>query len=63
MQRLTWPADAERHWTFEHQEGIRTLLEKLFFARWDNDFVIVPPGAKIVARNDERVLDVAGEGE
>ena len=53
----------ERHWTFEHQEGIRTLLEKLFFARWDNDFVIVPPGAKIVARNDEQVLDVSQEGE
>ena len=26
--------------------------------QWDQDFVVVRPGQRIVARNDERVLDV-----
>ena len=48
----------DRGWTFEHRKGDWTLLEKLFSGRWDEDFVIVPPGGRIVARNDEFVLDV-----
>jgi len=51
---------AEQHgWDFEIREGDWTLLEKLFFGKWDEDFVIVPPGRSIVARNDEWVLDVS----
>ncbi len=48
----------ESGWLFERREGDWSLLEKLFFGRWDEDFVIVPPGGRIIARNDERVLDV-----
>ncbi|GAG52161.1 unnamed protein product [marine sediment metagenome] len=47
----------DRGWTFELRDGDWTLLEKLFFGRWDEDFVIVQPGRRIVARNDERILD------
>ncbi|MHC4982862.1 MAG: DUF1638 domain-containing protein [Planctomycetota bacterium] len=46
----------ERGWSFEIKKGDWTLLEKLFFGDWDDDFVIVAPGKSIVARNDEHVL-------
>lgn len=49
---------AEKSWQFEERQGQWTLLKKLFSGQWDDDFVIVPPGKRIVARNDERVLDV-----
>lgn len=48
----------ENGWQFSRRAGDWSLLEKLFFARWDEDFVIVPPGGRIVARNDEEVLGV-----
>ena len=48
---------AERHWTMEVRQGDWTLLEKLFFGRWDEAFVMVRPGQRIVPRNDPRVLD------
>jgi len=47
----------EHHWDFELRQGDWTLLKKLFLGRWDEDFVIAPPGGKLVARNDEGVLD------
>ena len=50
-------AEAEdRGWQFERRQGDWSLLEKLFAGRWDDDFVIVPPGSAIVPRNDEEVL-------
>lgn len=48
---------AERNWTFERRKGDWSLLEKFFFGQWDDDFVIVRPGERIVARNDDRILD------
>ena len=48
----------QRNWTFEHRKGDWTLLEKLFFGDWDEDFLIVKPGERIAARNDEQILDV-----
>jgi len=49
-----------RNWQFELREGDWSLLEKLFLGRWDEDFLIVRPGQRIVARNDDRILDVEG---
>ena len=49
----------QNHWTFEQRKGDWTLLEKLFFGRWDDDFLIVKPHQRIIARNDEEVLGVA----
>ena len=48
---------AERNWQFEVRQGTMSLLGKLFYGPWDDDFVIVPPGGQIVARNDDGVLD------
>ena len=49
----------ERGWKLEVQEGDLSLLEKLFGGVWDDDFIVIPPGASIAARNDERIVDVA----
>lgn len=46
----------ENGWSFHARAGDWTLLQKLFDAQWDEDFVIVRPGEQIVARNDEEVL-------
>lgn len=48
---------SKRNWRFEVRPGQLTLLRKLFEGPWDDDFVVVAPGQKIVARNDGRVLD------
>lgn len=48
----------ERDWQFELRPGDWTILEKLFSGHWDDDFLVVEPGRRIVARNDERILDV-----
>ena len=50
-------AEAEaRGWHFDHRRGDWTLLEKLFFGQWDDDFVVLAPGQRIAACNDERIL-------
>jgi hypothetical protein len=54
--------EAQTHnWQFEQRKGDWSLLEKLFLAggqeTWDDDFVIVPPGGQIAARNDDAVLE------
>ncbi len=46
-----------RGWEFELRDGDWTLLRRLFEGAWDEDFVVVRPGQRIVPRNDERVLD------
>lgn len=48
----------KQQWDFELRKGDWSLLEKLFSGAWDDDFLMVPPGATIVARNDEDVLGV-----
>jgi Protein of unknown function (DUF1638) len=48
---------AARGWQLETRKGDLSLLQKLFNGTWDDDFVVVPPGWRIVARNDGRVLD------
>jgi len=46
----------QRNWEFELRQGNLELLRKLFWGQWDEDFVVVAPGEKIVARNDDQVL-------
>jgi hypothetical protein len=46
-----------RGWEFELRDGDWSLLRRLFEGAWDEDFIQVAPGQKVVARNDERVLD------
>ncbi len=52
-------AEAEsRGWQFLQRKGDWTLLEKFFFGRWDEDFVVIPAGGRVAACNDDRILDV-----
>ena len=48
----------ERQWDFELRKGDWTLLKKLFFGQWDDDFLIVKPGQRIIALNDDGILGV-----
>jgi hypothetical protein len=53
---------AEQHgWAYERRKGDFGLLRKLFLGRWDDDFVVVPPGQRITARNDEDILGTEGK--
>ena len=47
----------ERGWAFELRAGDPALLRRMFLGDWDDDFVCVPPGGRIAACNDERVLE------
>jgi hypothetical protein len=49
---------AERGWKLDVREGDLSLIAKLFRGPWDEDFLVVPPGRRIVARDDDRILEV-----
>ena len=52
--------DAEgRNWKFDLHPGDLGLLRRLFEGDWNDDFLVVPPGSRIIARDDEMVLDAA----
>lgn len=46
----------ERNWQFDVQKGDWSLLEKLFYGQWDEDFLLVDPGNKIAASNDDAIV-------
>ena len=53
-------ARAARHnWQFETCRGDMSLLARLFAGDWNEDFVIIPPGRSLAAKNDDMVLEVA----
>lgn len=50
---------AERGWAFEKVKGDMSLLRRLVDGRWEgDDFVVVPPGHRIVARYDDGIVAV-----
>jgi hypothetical protein len=50
---------ARRGWRFEQIRGDLGLFRKLVDGEWDAaDFVVVPPGGRLVARHDEGILGV-----
>ena len=52
---------ASKHWNFEKVSGNLTLLRRLLSGDWNNDFLIVPPHHKIIARHDEQIVTIATE--
>jgi hypothetical protein len=47
----------ERGWEYERLEGDLGLLERLLGGRWDEeDFLVVPPGGRVAAAHDERIV-------
>ena len=56
FQKLAEAWATENGWAYENRKGNMDLLKRLFEGNWDDDFVVVPPGARIVAKQDESVL-------
>jgi hypothetical protein len=52
----------ERGWEFENRRGDWSLLRRLFEGPWAEDFLVVPPGGSMAARNDGEILGLAGPG-
>jgi len=45
-----------KHWKFKKEVGDLALLRRLLSGEWDNDFLVVPPHHRIVARHDELIV-------
>lgn len=59
FERHTRERAAERGWEFEKLRGDMRLFEKLVGGDWDEgEFLVVPPGRRIVARYDDEILGV-----
>lgn len=57
-EELTRREAKDKGWQFDKLTGDLSLLKKMLDAKWDaEDFVVVQPGQRIAARNDELVLD------
>ncbi|RPI23835.1 MAG: DUF1638 domain-containing protein [Acidobacteria bacterium] len=47
-----------RGWSFDKLTGNLSLLERLVEGQWDEaDFLVVPPGSRIAARYDEKIIE------
>jgi hypothetical protein len=46
----------ERGWTFDEVQGSMTLLRKAIHGEWDEDFLIVEPGQRVVATHDDGII-------
>jgi len=57
FERHTREQAAERGWKFEKLRGDMRLIDKLVAGDWDDEeFLVVPPGRRIVARYDESIV-------
>ncbi len=60
FERATREEAAQRGWRFEKIRGDLSLLERLVDAEWDDrDFLVLPPGWRVVSRYDESVIEAA----
>jgi hypothetical protein len=48
---------ASRGWTFEKLTGDMSMIQRLVDGKWDDrEFLVVPPGHRVVASYDERII-------
>jgi hypothetical protein len=57
FERQARAGASERGWQFEKVQGDLTLLRKLINGDWDADFLIVPPGWRVAATHDDRIIE------
>ncbi len=58
FEKIAKKEAASKHWKFKKEPGNLTLLQRLLSGDWNNDFLVVHPGAKITARHDEQIVTV-----
>ncbi len=56
FERATREDAAARGWQFEKLQGDLSLLRKLVNGEWDDDFLVVPPGWRVAATHDDRII-------
>ncbi len=56
FERASRQDASSRGWQFEKLQGDLTLLRKLVNGEWDDDFLVVPPGWRVAATHDERII-------
>lgn len=57
FERETREEAARRDWKYEKVQGDMSLIARLVDANWSaEDFLVVPPGWRVVARYDEEIL-------
>ncbi|MEK7407158.1 MAG: DUF1638 domain-containing protein [Acidobacteriota bacterium] len=57
FERATREEAEQRGWQFEKVRGDMALIQRLVDGPWDDgDFLVVPPGGRIVARYDEGII-------
>jgi len=62
FERHTREQAVERGWKFEKLQGDMRLIDKLVAGGWDDEeFLVVPPGHRIVARYDEQIVGTEEE--
>ena len=50
---------AERGWDYDELQGDMRLFNRLLDGEWpEADFLVVPPGAKVIATNDDKIIGV-----
>ncbi len=52
---------AAKEWKFKKEIGNLTLLQRLLGGDWNDDFLIIPPHHKIIARHDELIVSSTAE--
>jgi len=51
----------DRGWQFAEIPGDRRLIDRLIAGDWDDDFLVVQPGQRVVEAFDERIVNTAGD--
>ena len=54
---------ADNDWTFEEMPGSLAVLQKLTDGNWDDDFLVVAPGARIAVSYGDDIVQVEGDAE
>lgn len=61
----TYARDAAEYlnWQYKLVEGDKSLLQKLLFGQWDEDFLVLEPGQRVAASFDETILRLHSAGQ
>jgi hypothetical protein len=58
FQKMAEEFARDNQWTYKNCRGDMSLMQRLFAGNWNDDFLIVPPGRKIVARQDDDIMGI-----